>query len=227
MFPTMKLLLIALSSLILFTACQSNSGTGAAKDESETKRLYLPKWNFLAKASATFNEQFDQIPKRVYVFPALRLNAEGQEIDQLAYRTLEDNTLGWYSPAPLGLELKLIVEKKMGSLGFVPVSFGDLTASTEDHSILVLNPYYAEASASRDNPSADVEESWTTFSRITATTFPKDLNPAGKRGLMNQELVSLFNGKEKGRDVIKYSHAYLLDHIGQNRQWSESINLLN
>ena len=223
----MKFLLIAFSSLLMLTACQTRSGDEAAATDSGTKRLYLPKWNFLAKASATFNEDFSQVPKRVYVFPALRLNAEGQQIDQLAYRTLEDNTLGWYSPAPLGLELKLIVEKKLRSLGFIPISFGDLTASTEDHSVLVLNLYYAEASASRDNPGADVTESWTTFSRITAATFPRDLNPSNKRGLMNQELVSLFNGKEKGRDVIKYSHAYLLDYVGQNRQWSESINLLN
>jgi hypothetical protein len=223
----MKFAFIALSSLLLLTACQTKPAGSAVGDESGAKQLYLPKWNFLARASATFNEAFNQLPKRVYVFPALRLNAEGQQVDQLAYRTLEDGTLGWYSPAPMGLELKLIAEKKMRSLGFVPVSFGDLTASVEDHSILVLNLYYNTASASRDNPAADEAESWTTFSRISAATFPKDLNPAEKRDLMNQELVSLFNGKEKGPDVIKYSHAYLLEHIGQNRQWSESINLLN
>ncbi|NBB80101.1 MAG: hypothetical protein GVY36_11765 [Verrucomicrobia bacterium] len=223
----MRFLAIAFSTLLLFTACQSKSGTGGEGDNSANKRLYLPKWNFLAKASAVFNDEYTKLPKRVYVFPALRVNPQGQPTDELAYRTLEDNTLGWYSPAPLGLELKLIVEKKMRQLGFVPVSFGDLTASSKDHSILVVNLYYAEASASRDNPDADEAESWTTFSRISAATFPKDLNPAKKRDLMNQELVSLFNGKEKGRDVIKYSHAYLLDFIGQNRQWSESLNLLN
>ena len=223
----MKSALIALSSLLLLTACQNRLGKEAGATDPGTNRLNVPKWTFLAKASAVFNEKYTEVPKPVYVFPALRLNANGQQIDQLAYRTLEDNTLEWYSPAPMSLELKLIVEKKLRTLGFVPVSFGDVTASTKDHSILVVNLYYAEASASSDNPQADVAASWTTFSRITAATFPKDLNPARKRDLMNQELVSLFNGKERGRDVIKYSHGYLLEHMGENRRWSESINLLN
>jgi hypothetical protein len=160
-------------------------------------------------------------------FPALRLDNEGQQIDQLSHRTREDGSLKWYSPAPLGMDLKHIAERKLRQRGFLPVSFGDLTATAKDHAILVVNLYYKEATPSTDNPVADPDKSWTTFSRVTAATFPKDLNPSRKRDLMNQELVSLFNGKAKGPDVIKRSHRYLFNHIGQNRQWSESINLLN
>jgi hypothetical protein len=86
---------------------------------------------------------------------------------------------------------------------------------------------YAQASASRDNPQALPAESWTTYSRITAATFRQDLNPSAKRDLMNQELVTLFNGKRQGAGVIKRSHRFLLDYIGANRQWSELINLLD
>jgi hypothetical protein len=93
--------------------------------------------------------------------------------------------------------------------------------------VTVFNLYYAQASASRDNPQALPAESWTTFSRITAATFPKDLTPSAKRDLMNQELVTLFNRQTKGAGVIKRSHRFLLDYIGANRQWSESINLLD
>jgi hypothetical protein len=93
--------------------------------------------------------------------------------------------------------------------------------------VSVFNLYYAEASASRDNPQALPSESWTTFTRITAATYPQDLNPNDKRDLMNQELVTLFNGKRQGPDVVKRSHRFLLEYIGANRQWSESINLLD
>ena len=220
----MKFALFSLLSLVLLFGCKHGA---EAPDATETKHLYLPKWSFLAKASATFAKGQTQVPKKAYVFPALRLNAQGQPIDQLDYRVLDDESLDWYSAAPRGSELKVIVEQKLTTLGFRSISFKELTSLSADHSVLVFNLYYAEARASQDNPKADPDESWTTFSRITAATFPRDLNPAAKRDLMNQELVTLFNGKERGVDVIKRSQAYLLNYIGKNRQWSESINLLN
>jgi hypothetical protein len=220
----MKFALFSLLSLMLLFGCKHGVEVPNAP---ATKHLYLPKWTFLAKASATFDKEQAQVPQTAYVFPALRLNSQGQPIDQLAYRVLDDESLDWYSAAPLGAELKTIVEKKLTKLGFRSISFKELTDSSADHSVLVFNLYYAEARGSQDNPKADPDESWTTFTRITAATFPKDLNAAGKRDLMNHELVTLFNGKEWGVDVIKCSQAYLLNYIGKNRQWSESINLLN
>jgi hypothetical protein len=198
-----------------------------AATTSETHTLAVPKWTFLAKVSTNFAEGYDNLPKRACVFPALRLNAQGQAIDQLAYRQSTDGSVSWYSAAPLGAELKAIVEQKLVQLGFKPISFDALTSLTADHAVTVFNLYYAEASASRDNPQALPTASWTTFTRITAATFPQDLDPNAKRDLMNQELVTLFNGKSQGTSVIKASHPFLLDSIGLNRQWSETINLLN
>ena len=106
------------------------------------------------------------------------------------------------------------------------MSFQEMVDFPEGHSVLVFNLYYAEASASKDNPSADPNSSWTTFVRITAATFPQNLNPQAKRDVMNQELVSIFNDREKGEGVIKRSAIYLLDYIGVTRQWKESINIL-
>ena len=220
----MRYRLLSLLSAFLLFGCQH---VEEAHDNSGTKPLQLPSWTFLAKASATFAPGHSSLPKRAYVFPALRLNAQGQAMDQLAYRQLADGTLSWYSAAPLGAELKAIVERKLAKLGFTMISFGELTTVTTDHAVTVFNLYYAQASASRDNPQALPAESWTTFSRITAATFPKDLTPSAKRDLMNQELVTLFNRQTKGAGVIKRSHRFLLDYIGANRQWSESINLLD
>lgn len=222
----MKYWLIALSISVFVSGCQHGASSGDSEDAAAASRLRLPKWTFLAKASATFDEAYSRVPTRVYVFPALRLNAQGAPIDQLSHRVLEDNSIGWFSAAPLGMELKVIVEKKLREEGFTTIPFGELTASTGDHSVLVFNLYYREASASRDNPDADPTGSWTTFSRITAGTFPQNLDPNSKRDLMNNELVSLFNDVGLEKDVIKQSHRFLLNHIGQNRQWSESINLL-
>jgi hypothetical protein len=223
----MKYWQIALSTLIVLAGCQHRPANSDSTNSEVTNRLNLPKWTFLAKISTSFDPAYERVPKKAYVFPALRLNAQGVPIDQLSYRILEDDSLGWFSAAPLGMELKAVVESRLRSQGFVTIPFGELTASTGDHSALVINIYYREASASRDNPTGDPADSWTTFSRVTAATFPQNLDPSQKRDLMNNELVSLFNNVALGEDVIKRSQRFLLDYLGQNRQWSESINLLN
>ena len=220
----MKSTLCCLLVALLLFGCRHVEDPATAP---ATKTLQMPRWVFLAKASATFAQGQSSLPKRAYVFPALRLNAQGQAIDQLAYRQSADGSLSWNSAAPLGAELKAVVEQKLLELGFKPITFGELTAVTADHMVSVFNLYYAEASASRDNPQALPAESWTTFTRITAATFPQDLNPHAKRDLMNQELVTLFNGQTQGAGVVKRSHRFLLDYIGANRQWSETINQLN
>lgn len=226
--PTlMRYWLTAFSILIVCCGCQHRTSNADTSGADATNRLNVPKWTFLAKISTIFDEAYERVPKKAYVFPALRLNAQAAPIDQLSYRILEDDSLGWFSAAPLGMELKTVVENKLRRQGFVTIPFSELTASPGDHSVLVFNIYYREASASRDNPTANPADSWTTFSRITAATFPQNLDPSQKRDLMNNELVSLFNGAALGEDVIKRSKSFLLDHLGQNRQWSESINLLN
>ena len=188
--------------------------------------LRLPTWTFLAKVTARFAKDETQVPRKAYVFPALRLDGQGRILDQLAYRLEDDDALSWVSPAPLGAQLKAIAENKLRTLGFHIVSFSDLMASKSDHEVLVFNLYYTEAYPSKDNPRADPASSWTTFVRVTAATFSQDLNPNAKRDLMNQELVSLFNGKDKANDVIKRSSTHVLDYIGVNNDWNASINLL-
>jgi len=219
----MKISILILLSLTLLAGCRNGAD---ADNTSEATILRIPTWSFLARASASFAKDQKEVPKRIYVFPALRLNAAGQPIDQLSHRQQADGTLAWYSPAPLGSELKAILVKKLSKKGFRALSFQEMMDYPEGHSILVFNLYYAETSASKDNPTADPDSSWTTFLRITAATFPQDLNPKAKRDIMNQEVVTLFNDQQKGVGVIKRSVDYLLDYIGITRQWSESVNLL-
>jgi hypothetical protein len=219
----MKISICILLSLTFLAGCRTGADSGS---ESEATILRIPTWFFLARVSTTFAKGQEEVPKRVYVFPALRLNAAGQPVDPLTPRQGADGALSWYSTAPLGAELKAIVEKKLSTKGFYPMSFQEMMDYPEGHSILVFNLYYAETSASKDNPTADPDSSWTTFTRITAATFPQDLNPQAKRDIMNQEVVTLFNEQKKGEGVIKRSADYLLNYMGITRQWSESVNLL-
>ena len=219
----MKPTFIIILAALWLVACQHIEEDST---DSAGRKLHLPNWTFLAKASATVAEGRTQIPKRAYIFPAMRLNASGQIIDQLAHRVQTDGTLSWYSAAPLGSELQLIAKRQLTKQGFTVIPFNTLTTSPTDHSVTVFNLYYTEANPSRDNPNAAPEASWTTFCRITAATFPNDLNPNAKQDLMHQELVSLFNGKRTGTSVTKHSVPYLLKHIGETRQWSDQINLL-
>lgn len=187
----------------------------------------LRQWTFMVKASAHFAQGESQVPKQIYVFPALRLNGMGQPIDALSHRVDADGALRWISPAPGGAEIKTVIENKLRRKGFRILTFQQMTEVSQGHSVFVLNPYFTQASPLSVPEGFEVGDAgWTTFVRITGATFPLDLDPAKKKELMNQEAVSLFNESKQGRGVVKTSLEYLLDNIGKNKEWSESLSLL-
>lgn len=177
------------------------------------------------KASVHFVENRETLPRRAYVFPPLRLDGAGRPIDALAYRLNAEGTLDWFSPAPQAAEIQRVIQNKLKSKGFTLVSFQELSEMDSSHAVSVLNPYFTEARAASGE--ADGNEGWTAFVRVTAASFPFDLNPLGKKDLMNQEVVTLFKEKESSIEVVKRSSEYLLDFMGQRRQWSDSISLLD
>ncbi len=212
----MRLLILSILPILIFSACSMRE---PAVDEAPSSALNIRKWTFLIKASATFAKDQEIVPSKAYVFPALRLDTNAQPIDVLAYQIDNKGQLKWISPAPRGGEVQAVIQNKLRKKGFRIIEFQELSEMAADHSVLVLNPYYTEARPSQDG------RGFTVFTRITAATFPKDLNPAAKKDLMNQEGVTLFNEAELGPSVVKRSAKYLLDFMGTNKQWSESLSL--
>jgi hypothetical protein len=210
--------------LFLLSGCFKTSESNSTPEAAPT--LNLLGWHFFAKIKTTYVSDSKRVPKDVYVFPALRLSANGLPIDTLSHRVDEDGALRWFSSAPRAGEIQSVIERKLAAKGFRVISFQDLMNFPKAHSVLVFNPYFTEARWSDGDAGKGVPEGWSTFTRVTASTFPMDLDPAGKRDILQQELVSLFKEQSNAPDVVKRSSTYLIDHIGQNREWSESISLL-
>lgn len=221
----MKVHRILLSVLVvLLSGCL---GRGDLPERDEAVSVRIPRWSFLASAKGQLESGRHEVPKAVYVFPALRLDDEGKPMDQLLHREGASGDLKWVSTAPAGHEIKMILEKKLREKGFTPYPFSTLAEAEEDHSILVVNPYYKEAGPSPYNPEGLDEASWSNLIRIEAITFAGNLNPNTKRGVFALELLSLFNDQQLDHDVVKRATSYLLDHIGRTGNWSERVNLLN
>lgn len=212
----MRLIILFILPLLIFTGCSQRE---QSVNEEPSNTLNIRKWTFLIKASASFAKDQKVLPRRAYVFPALRLDHRAQPIDALAYQLDAEGKLKWISPAPKSSEIQAVIENKLRKRGFQIVSFQELSEMQVDHSVLVLNPYFTESRPSKDG------RGFTVFTRIVASTFPKDLNPTAKKEIMNQEGVTLFQDSDLGSSVVKRSAGYLLDFMGSNKQWSESLSL--
>jgi hypothetical protein len=188
-------ILIFFLALTLVSGCKTTRGLD--EDQAEVRELLIPTWTFVAQATSTLVNGYEEVPIKAYVFPALRLRPDGRPIDQLVHAFADDGSILWRSSAPLGAELKVIVENALRDRGFRTISFGELTSGSKGHDVLVFNLYYTEAIRSSDNPEADPDSSWTTFFRVTGATYPEDLNPSGRLDVVYQELRSLFNDESK------------------------------
>lgn len=216
----MRNLLLCVLISTLFAACSHIS-----KEDEEVAtapKLAMGKWQYMVKAHGTFVEGVSAVPKSAYVFPPLRLNANSQPIDTLTPRQEAPGELSWISSAPKAMEVKSVIEKKLRSRGFKILTFQQMTENEVGHSVMVFNPYYIEAR----QVDAKAGGGWSVFTRITASTFPVDLDPAKQRQIMNQEAVTLFVDESQGASVVKASLAYLLDYIGKKGEWSETLSLL-
>jgi len=217
-------LFILLSAACLLSACKSREP--AAVRDADITSLQMPTWSFMANANGSFQAGRTDLPKRAYVFPALRLDTAGQVMDQLSHRQDPAAGLLWHSTAPLGSELQIILERQLQSKGFELVSFDALAKGMGSHSVTVFNPYYKEAETSRYNKAADPDESWVSIIRIEGATYPEDLDPNARLEVLHLELVALFNGKPLSSDVARHSIKYLIKNLGRTGQWTERVNLL-
>ena len=217
-------LFILLAAACLLSACKSREP--AAARDTEITSLQMPTWSFMASANGSMQAGRTDLPKPAYVFPALRLDAAGQVMDQLSHKQGPAASLLWHSTAPLGSELQIILERQLQSKGFELVSFEDLAKGMGSHSVSVFNPYYKEAEPSRYNKAADSDASWVSIIRIEGATYPEDLDPNAKLKFLHLELVAIFNGKQLGSDVARHSIKYLMKNLGRTGKWTERVNLL-
>ena len=131
-------LFILLSAACLLSACKSREPV--VPSDADITSIQMPTWSFMASANGSMQAGRTGVPRLAYVFPALRLDAAGQVMDQLSHRQGPAAGLLWHSTAPLGSELQIILEKQLQSKGFELVSFNELAQGMGSHSVSVFNP---------------------------------------------------------------------------------------
>ncbi len=102
-------LFILLIASCLLSACKSREPEVVS--DTDITSIQMPAWSFMASANGSVQAGRTEVPKFAFVFPALRLDAAGQVMDQLSHRQGPTEGLLWHSTAPLGSELQIILEK--------------------------------------------------------------------------------------------------------------------
>ncbi|MGB0344766.1 MAG: hypothetical protein ACPGGJ_05150, partial [Coraliomargarita sp.] len=205
--------------LVLMVGCASG---GAPEVAGKTASFNLPKYVLLMQAKAAYAEaQGTFLPKRAYVFPPLRIDPEGRPFDALQHRTGPGGSLFWNSPAPRAAEVKSVVEQALRKRGFVIVGFQALSGASGGHQVLVVNPYFTQRLAVEDQESVE-----RVFVRLTGSTFPASMDPAGKIDRFNQEAIVFFDHELAVLDVAKRVLSALVQDIGRNRQWQDRLHIL-
>jgi hypothetical protein len=211
-----KKTIAALSFLMLLTGCISFSRT-----EREPVPENDPVETVTLKLDANYAGEDGLLPRLVYVFPPLEVGQDGQPLNDYFYTESEKGLLNWYASAPESGLLRDAVMDQFRYRGFTPVSFYELTESTDDHSVLVITLYYT-------NPLTEIKKQarfggrvkeYMLFTRLSGATFPKDLSPAGKKEVLNQEALSRCSDQELIFPVIEQAFRYSVKHVGKNSQF--------
>lgn len=213
------LLAVAGSCLVLMAGCASG---GAPEAAGKAASFNLPKYVLQMQAKSAYAEaQGSVLPKRAYVFPPLQIDPEGRPLDALQHRTGPSGSLVWDSPVPRAAEVKSVVEQALRKRGFVIVGFEALVEASGGHQVLVVNPYLTRRLAVEDQESVE-----RVFVRLTGSTFPASMDPAGKIDRFNQEAIVFFDHELAVLDVAKRVLSTLVQDIGRNRQWQNRLHIL-
>ena len=165
----------------------------------------------------------EPLPRRVYVFPPLRVDQKKRPVEE--YIPVEDELgrLSWSAPGNHSGDIRETVEEEFRSAGFQLVNFDQLLKSEEAHSVLVVTLYHSgglidEGSELAANQTADV-----LFVRLAAGTMPKSLKPRLRRDRINQEILVRMNPEDKTLGAIKAAMVQAVRHFGINREWVETV----
>lgn len=161
------------------------------------------------------------VPAKVYVFPPMRIDPNGRPLEALQHRITTTGVLIWDSPTPRAAEVKSVVEQALRKHGFLIVEFEALTTASRSQEVLVVNPYFTKRLNVKDTESVG-----RIFVRLTGSTFPDDMNPAGKIDRFNQEAIVFFDRSLGGLDVVKRVLSNLVKNIGRNLQWQDRLHIL-
>ncbi len=155
------------------------------------------------------------MPGMVYFFPPLLCDASGQPRETLA--PVEDPERGivdWVTPSAKSHKLRRQLEDYFRSRGDRVVSFEDVLAAEKPHSILIVSTFYS-APVGVENPKPGQADEYV-LSKMKASTFDVDLDPAKSRDVARIEGVTFFDSNRKPADIEVRSFDAAIRSLGEN-----------
>ena len=199
---------------------------GVRTDAPEAPSFHnnLPKYALRIKGQVNHAEGLSQLPRKVYVFPPLWVDASFQPLNQYRSRIGPGDNLFWTSSAPFAGEIQETMIRAMQKKGFRNLTFDQLARNESDHSITVMNLYF-----SKIRPEKWQDQStgrWLVSLRVTASTYPASLAPLQKRDLIQIDSIIVFNDEAHYPDAIKQSYRYVTDQMMSKGSFNQTLSLL-
>ena len=171
--------------------------------------LVAPSELLIRLASHTATESA-KIPKRVYIFPPLRCDAEGRPEQSYTQGISEDGSIDWLPPDEKSREWLELLGSHFKSRGYEVVPYSEVLQSVEAYSVLVVSAYY-----SRPYPiGGDGGGAYSLFTRLAGDTYPLDLDPSLKRTAFNQIATGFFLDRSSADGVPPLAYRTAISAIG-------------
>ena len=168
-----------------------------------------PSQLLLRLASNTATESA-KIPKRVYIFPPLRCDAEGRPEQSYTQGVREDGSIDWLPPDEKSREWLALLGSLFASRGYEIVPYSAVLQSAEAHSVLVVSAYYSRPYRIGGDDGA----AYSLFTRLAGDTYPLDLDSSLKRTVFNQIATGFFLDRSSADGVPPLAYRTAISAIG-------------
>ena len=210
-------------SICLITGCQTTPPVAETANVGEKKELLEPDQARL-KLSFQFFLPSTTIPASVYIFPPLRVNDSGIPIEEYVPSTDTAGNISWKGPSPSSENLKWVIESYFQDRGFRVVPFQEVVSSPEDHSILMVSPYFSGETILKKDENA-AENTIFFFVSLQGFTFPEDLDPQKKRNVFTQNIWIYCREKDPVSTVMNIAFRSAVINIGKNRKYIDFVEI--
>lgn len=196
-----------------------------AEPEISTEQNYLPRYSILVRDSVYQAKSSNELPKRVYLFPPLQMDALFRPLGELKPWTSHTGSLSWISAAPSAGEIQHTVSSAISKEGYQILTFDQLLDIQIDHDAMVLNLYFSK-------PREELHEGlktghWLVSLRLSASTFPASLDPQLKKDLMRIDALVLFEAPDQYEDAVKRSFRWLVSRMKSSGTQTKLLQLLD
>lgn len=161
------------------------------------------------------------IPRRVYVFPPLKVDHEGVPTEKHIPSVDGAGQTHWHTSSPDAAGMRVAIERQLRKQGFHTVTFRELTEERDGHSILVFFPYYSGVLADKDGS----KQKQTHFVRLSGATFSESLDASQKRELINQEVLITSPVSADTVSMLNVGFWHAVKRIGKNDEWVEGYTI--